>query len=291
MIQKTLVISEYKMMVQQNVLVLGGSSGCVSNIAVDFLTSSKEYTCLAAGRSPFVASGGITPTFYQYDVFEEGGTQCLIDTLKKNHGTIYAIINCISTGSKVSYDTTMIAQLNYVSLCAVIHIASIFQAKLIQMSSLKVGSPESNDPFQLEGKPNWLGARSPYAWSKLAAELKLMNSNLENYSLLRIGLMDSPHGQKFYTRVRAVCDFKVTVTTEEDLHESFCEALINDGKRVCNVLSHSENNVSFYKRMSNRWCLLHMPVSLFNFIVGRCMPTKMIDYVDSSFDFSYVIPM
>jgi len=276
---------------KQNVLVLGGSSGCVSNIAVDYLTSSDKYTCLAAGRSAFVSRNGVLPAFYHYDVFEVGGTQRLLDQIQKDQITIHTVINCISTGSKVSYDTTMIAHLNYVSLNAVIHIASTLGATLIQMSSLKVGSPESKDPLQLEGNPHWLGARSPYAWSKLAAELKLMNSTLADYSLLRIGLMDSPHGKKFYTRVRAVCDFKVKVTREKDLYDAFGAALQEKGRRVCNVHSKCESNMAFYKRMSNRDFLLPVPLGLFNFVFGRFMPTKMIDYVDPSYDFSYAIPL
>lgn len=276
---------------QKNVLVLGGSSGCVSNIAVDYLSQSNEYRCLSAGRSAFTDRGDATPTFFYYDVFDVGGTDRLLKNLRESNNTVHAIINCISTGSKISYDTTMIAQLNYVSLNAVIYLASELNATLIQMSSLKVGSPESTDPYQLEGTSTWLGARSPYAWSKLSAELKLMNSKLKNYTLLRIGLMDSPHGKKFYTRVRTVCNFQVNVTEEEDLYESLGLALENRGRRVCNVVSHPESNLSFYKRMSNRWCLLPIPVWLFNFTFGRLLPTKMIDYVSPTCDFSYAVPL
>ena len=82
-------------------------------------------------------------------------------------GPTNIVINCMSTGGKASYDTTLIALLNYRSLEHVANLSRDVNAKLIQMSSLKANFSPGMDPSVYNGP------RSPYAWSKLAADLFL----------------------------------------------------------------------------------------------------------------------
>lgn len=272
------------------VLVLGGASGCVSNIVVDGLCDQDKYDVVCAGRTPMKARGDKTVTFLPFDIFEKGGTNRLIAAAKKQ-GSCKAVVNCISTGGKVSYDTTKIAYLNYCAVNAFIHIAKELKATLLHMSSFKVGLPERFNADICEGMEPWNGARSPYAWSKLAAELKLSNSDLEDMSYIRIGLMDSPHAKRFYTRVRATCDFPVKVTDEIDLKDAIFDAVEAKGRHLISVKTHAEQCPAFYKRMSGRTCIAVFPRWLFDYTFGKLLPTKMIDYCDSSGDFTYALPL
>lgn len=292
------------MVSEKKVVVLcGGGSGCVTNIICDRLMekSAEEYFLIVAGRTPMEPRNGVDVPFIKFDLFAENATDNLlesVETLLKNQPKdnkvpkkVTAVINSISTGGKISYDTTYIAFLNYVSMNAMIHLATKLSATLVHMSSMKVGEPESFDPKVLEGGAIWKGARSPYAWSKLAAELKLMNSDLKNMSFIRIGLMDSEWGRKFYTRVRAVCDFRVVVTAEQDLQDEIEKAIVKKGRHITTVDHHIESNLKFYTRMSGRWLLFRMPVFIFNFVFGNLMPTKMIDYINPANDTSYKLPL
>jgi len=279
-------------MAPSTVLILGGASGCVANIIIDRLMSDKKkYTCVVAGRSAPWARDGREVAFIKYDIFEKGSTEKLIATVERDFGKCSAIVNCISTGGKVSYDTTKIAYLNYCSANTLVHLATELKATLVHMSSLKVGNPEDFDHESLEGMPPWAGARSPYAWSKLACELKLTTSTLKDYSFVRIGLMDSEHAKKFYTRVRAVCNFKVKVTEEDDLQEAIETAIKAKGRHIVSVDAHPEDNYTFYRRMSGRSCLFVCPVGAFNWFFGNMLPTKMIDYVDPTHNFEYKMPL
>lgn len=273
-----------------NVLILGGGSGCVSNIIVDrlFLYPDK-YNVIVAGRTPMVPRNGGEVCFHKYDIYVEGSLQQLIDNLIQHWKTIDTVVNCIASGGKLSYNTTQIAYLNYVSVNTIVHIAKTFNATLIHMSSLKVGSPEDFDFRAVEKCSPWLGPRSPYAWSKLAAELKLLNSDLQNVTLVRIGLMDSKHGLKFYTRVRMICNFNVKVTFEKDLQDAIELSISSKGKHTVNVEHHIEQNVAFQRRLSGRTFLLRCPLWIFNFIFGRLLPTKMLDYVDPQGSFEYCL--
>ena len=157
----------------------------------------------------------------------------------------------------------MIAMLNYVSVNSMIHLAKTFNSTLIHMSSLKVGSSEDFNPacdFL------WRGPRSPYAWSKLAAELKLLSSDLNNISFIRIGLMDSIHAKKFYQRVRACVNFKVAVTQEKTLQDAIEEAIVAKGRKFKTCDYDLVDNLPFYRRMSGRYFLLIFPVWFFNFV-------------------------
>jgi hypothetical protein len=275
------------------VLLCGGGTGCVTNIICDRLMSkSDDYFLIVAGRTPMEPRDGVPVPFVKYDLFEEGSTDNLIKSvqyiLNTQHADadsgvpkkVTAIVNSISTGGKVSYDTSMIAFLNYVSMNVMVHLSKSFDATLVHMSSLKVGNPEHFDHTVLEGGALWKGARSPYAWSKLAAELKLLSS----------GLMESPHAKKFYTRVRCVCDFPVAVTQEAILQNAIEDAIVAKGRHIVACAHQTESNVAFYKRMSGRWFLFQLPVFLFNFIFGNLLPTKMIDYVSPNHDFKYMLP-
>ena len=202
----------------KTILMLGGGSGCVANIICDCLTDlDNDYKVVVAGRTKMEPRNGTEVDFIPFDMYEEHASDGLIKTVTEEFGDVSAVVNCISTGGKISYDTTEIAYKNYVSVNSMVNLAKGLDASLVHMSSMKVGNPEDFSPAQIEGKPAWRGARSPYAWSKLAAELKLTTSDVKNMSFIRIGLMDSPHALKFYTRVRAYCDFRVTVTKEKDL--------------------------------------------------------------------------
>lgn len=301
------------------VLLCGGGSGCVTNIICDrLMKKSDEYFLIVAGRTPMKDRDGVPVNFIHFDLFEENACGNLIRNVGKllseardgeDDGVVpnkvTAIINSISTGGKVSYDTSMIAFLNYVSVNAMVYLAETLGSSLIHMSSMKVGQPDDFNPKVLEKKKGeassvnvnnesnavvWKGARSPYAWSKLAAELKLVSSDLKDMSFVRIGLVDSRHAVKFYTRVRMVCDFPVTVTEERDLQDSIEEAIHKKGRHVTTVKSHVESNYAFYRRMSNRILLFQIPVWLFNFIFGSLMPTKMMDYIHPSCSTTYKLP-
>jgi hypothetical protein len=291
------------------VLMCGGGTGCVTNIICDRLMSkSDDYFLIVAGRTPMEPRDGVPVPFVKYDIFEEGSTENLIKSVQyilntqhadyANSGVpkkVTAIVNSISTGGKVSYDTSMIAFLNYVSMNVMVHLSKTFDdATLVHMSSLKVGNPEDFDHTVLEkgvgAQLLWKGARSPYAWSKLAAELKLLSSDLKGMSFIRIGLMESPHAKKFYTRVRAVCDFPVAVTQEAILQNAIEDAIVAKGRHIVACAHQTESNVAFYKRMSGRWFLFQLPLFLFNFIFGNLLPTKMIDYVSPNHDFKYMLP-
>eukprot|EP00559_Dactyliosolen_fragilissimus_P007053 CAMPEP_0184857182 /NCGR_PEP_ID=MMETSP0580-20130426/2350_1 /TAXON_ID=1118495 /ORGANISM="Dactyliosolen fragilissimus" /LENGTH=255 /DNA_ID=CAMNT_0027352633 /DNA_START=50 /DNA_END=814 /DNA_ORIENTATION=+ len=246
------------------VVLCGGGSGCVTNIICDrLMRKSEEYFLIVAGRTPMPPRDEKSIDFIHFDIFEQNAGENLINEINKLIGTkgiacgvqnkVSAVINSISTGGKISYDTTKIAYLNYVSVNFMVNLAKSLNCALVHMSSLKVGQPENFDPTQLESEPAWRGARSPYAWSKLAAELKLLNSDLQDMSLIRIGLLDSLHAKKFYTRVRVVCDFPVTITEEKDLQNTIEKAIHAKGRHIVTVEHHVESNLQFYRRMSNRW--------------------------------------
>jgi hypothetical protein len=252
-----------------------------------------KYYLIVAGRTPMVERDGKVPAFIKYDLFVKGQLHGLMDSINMMKGDmqVAAVINCLSTGGKLSYDTTKIAYLNYLATNVVLHLTKSFNATLVHMSSMKVGTPESQDPFQTEGCPPWKGARSPYAWSKLAAELKLTTSDQKDMSFIRIGLMESEWGKRFYTRVRMYVDFPVAVTQEEDLQNAIEDAIEKKGRHITTCRFEKEMNSAFYKRMSGRCCLLKMPVWLFNYTFGNLLPTKMIDYVDPEHDFKYMLPL
>jgi dTDP-4-dehydrorhamnose reductase len=276
-----------------NVLVLGGASGCVSNIIVDRLcTKPGKFTVIVAGRTPMAPRDDLVPKFIPYNIFGNGALKGLLESLK-DYGDVHAVVNCICTGGKTSYDTTQVAYLNYVAMSVMVELCKALKAKLVHMSSLKVGSPESFDWTSIEqGPAPWTGPRSPYAWSKLAAELKLLNSDLPDMSFIRIGLMDSPHGKKFYTRVRMITDFNVKVTTEEDLQDAIELAIGATGRYTTCVMHHIETNVNFQYRMSGgRWLVLYVPYFLFNFFFAHLLPTKLLDYTDPNSTFDYKLPL
>jgi dTDP-4-dehydrorhamnose reductase len=276
------------------VILMGGGSGCVSNIIADrMMAKPDKYYLIAVGRTPMEDREGKRVPFIKYDLFVKGQLDSLIQSLREMSGDmeVAAVINCISTGGKLSYDTTKIAYLNYLATNTILHLAKQFSATLVHMSSMKVGTPESSDPYQTEGTPPWKGARSPYAWSKLAAELKLNTSDQKDMTFIRIGLMESEWGKRFYTRVRMYVDFPVAVTQEDDLQNAIEDAIAAKGRHITTCRFTKEMNGAFYKRMSGRCCLLKMPVTLFNYTFGSFLPTKMIDYVDPTHDFTYMLPL
>lgn len=274
-------------MAPKTILVMGGASGCVANIVREHLAANKKkYRVVVAGRTAPVSG----TEFVHFDLFESDHDE-FIQSLATNYGPIHAVVNCVSTGGKLSYDTTLIPMLNYVSANLMVALATQLDATLVHMSSLKVGTPEDTSTKSMSRPLVWRGPRSPYAWSKLAAEQKLLLSDLKDMSFIRIGLMDSVHGKKFYTRVRTYVNFPVTITKEEDLCAAIEEAIVAKGRHTISVKSHKEGNGEFYSRMAGgRWCFPGMPVWLFNFVFGHLLPTKLIDYCDPTGDFTYRLP-
>lgn len=272
------------------VLLCGGGSGCVSNIIADRLMSKVgKYKLIVAGRTPMQPREGKDVPFVKFDIFQKGSLDSLVNEVKQfSDGLeIAAVVNCVSTGGKLSYDTTKIAYLNYVSTNALIHLATTLKCNLVHMSSMKVGTPENPSPTQMEGMPPWKGARSPYAWSKLAAELKMTCSDVKDMSFIRIGLMDSPHGKRFYTRVSVTCDFNIAVTQEADLQDAIETAIAAKGRHIVTCPFTKQTNAQFYRRMAGRSWIPTVPVFCFNYVFGNCIPSKMIDYVDPEHDFAY----
>ena len=273
---------------KSNVLVLGGASGCVSNIVVDYLSKAK-CKFITAGRTEYDPRPNTTIPFLKYDIFEENSTEKLIAFAKKHN--INCIINCICTGGKLSYDTTKIGFMNLAYIDTIVHIAKSLTARLIHFSSLKVGDI-SVDPYRLEKESYWTGPRSPYCWSKYAAELRLLSANYFPLTVIRIGLVDSVHGKKFYTRNVMLGDNMVNVTMESELYDMLNESMKNtDNKSIKYVnsvpvqMKDSEFGSSFSNSM-----YISLSHKLLDLFANKMLPTKILDYVSPQSSSVYLGP-
>lgn len=267
-----------------NILVLGGGTGCVSNIVVDYLLATK-CNFITAGRTPYKKETRIT--HIKYDIFENGSTDKLISVSKSSK--INCVINCICTGGKLSYDTTKIAFMNLAYVDTIVFISRQLNASLIHFSSLKVGDISFN-PYRVEQERAWFGPRSPYAYSKYCAEMRLINANYTPLTILRIGLVDSDHGQKFYTRWNVVSDNIVNVTSVSELYKMLNEALCNTNRRkigFINSVADKRTSCDFVASFSDD-IYFYAPHQLFDLFVNRCLPTKGLDYVSPNSSSEYL---
>jgi dTDP-4-dehydrorhamnose reductase len=267
-----------------NVLVLGGGTGCVSNIVVDYLIKTK-CNFITAGRTPYEKDKKII--HFKYDIFEKGSTDEIIKFAKKKN--INCVINCICTGGKLSYDTTKIAFMNLAYMDTIVFISKELNASLIHFSSLKVGDI-NNNPYRLEKEHVWYGPRSPYAYSKYSAEMRLINSKYYPMSVLRIGLVNTKYGEKFYTRFNVVSDNIVNVTSETEIYEMLNKAICNKNKNEIMYINSSPDKCmskDFITSFSND-LYLYIPHQLFDLFVNRCLPTKGLDYVSPNSSSEYL---
>ena len=267
-----------------NILVLGGGTGCVSNIVVDYLIKTK-CNFITAGRTPYEKDSKII--HFKYDIFEKGSTDNIIEFAKKNN--INCVINCICTGGKLSYDTTKIAYMNLAYIDTIVFISKKLNASLIHFSSLKVGDISDN-PYRVEQEKVWFGPRSPYAYSKYAAEMRMVNSKYYPTSVLRIGLVNTEYGEKFYTRVKLVTDTIVNITSENEIYEMLNEAISNINKTdILYINSRPDKKIAtdFMTSFSDG-LYLYVPHQVLDFFINRCMPTKMLDYVSPNSSSEYL---
>ena len=266
------------------ILLLGGGSGCMAQIVADTLID--KCNLVVAGRTPIKD----TFDFIKFNVLESNATKKVLDVIQTKKYKVKTIINCVSTGSKVSYDTTKIAHLNFMFINLVIHLTNELSANLIHISSLKVGNILSSSPNEIYDHRVYSGPRSPYAWSKLAAEFKLYNSNLNNFSIIQIGLIDSiKHAKKFYSRVPLCTNHKLKVTKVADFEEDLMASLDKTGRRIVRSKYNEEISYKFCKRMSNKKFMFTMPSFLYNFFLGRMMPHKGLDYISPGSETSYLL--
>jgi dTDP-4-dehydrorhamnose reductase len=266
------------------ILVLGGGTGCVSNIVVDYLLKTK-CNFIVAGRTPHEKDSEII--HFKYDIFKKGSTDKIIKFAKKNN--ISCVINCICACGKLSYDTTKIALMNLAYMDTIVFISRQLNASLIHFSSLKVCDINFN-PYRLEQEKCWFGPRSPYAYSKYAAEMRLVNSNYYPTSVLRIGLVDTEYGEKYYTRFSMVSDNIVNVTSENEIYEMLNKALCNTNKNeILYINSNPDKRVSsdFTTSFSDDIYFL-VPHQIYDFIFNRCLPTKLLDYVSPTSSSEYL---
>ena len=253
----------------KTVLVLGGS-GCLANVLCEHFSDNGKYKVYFAGRNKPLNMSKDSKFIY-YDMFDDKTYNDL-----KQLKSVDVVINTIGTAGKLSYDTTKIAQMNYLITFNLIDLAKHYKCSIIHVSSYKVGDTTRDEP--ITSNEIWRGPRSPYAWSKLAAENNLLQSKVRNVSLIRIGLLTSKHAAKFYASPMAF-DGYVNVTTQEDFIISVQQALKSSG--TCVIGSHITKTkcIEYHKSMyGNRWELV-LPTCFFK-IITSYLPHKMLDYAD-----------
>jgi nucleoside-diphosphate-sugar epimerase len=255
-----------------NVLVLG-TSGCLANILYDYFSKHKDdFNIYMAGRNkPFNLKN--EKQLIYYDMFDEK-TYNNLKKIKK----IDVIINTIGTAGKLSYDTTKIAQMNYLITYNLIDLAKFYDCKIVHVSSYKVGDTTRNTPIKTD--EIWRGPRSPYAWAKLAAENNLLHSNIQNVVLIRIGLISSNYAAKFYAP-RVSFDGYVNVTQEKDFIKSIKKSLNvqTKGKEIIGSKIKKEKCLDYHKSMYGDRFEIVLPTVFFK-IITSYLPHKMLDYAD-----------
>ena len=240
-----------------DLLVLGGDGGVV-NTLIPFFNSKT----IIVGRKTPVVEGDYD--FVCANIFDD------VKSIVSQVQSVKIILNCIGyAGADVSQNG-----LNLTSLKSIVKLAAHYNCRVIHLSTIKCNHLEFIEHPQRKFRVPF----SPYAWSKLAAELYLEN-HWGNSSILRMGFLNSKFCVQYYNHSRILSSQQVHIVTPQDLWQIITEESRFSVFRKVNAVSYRQALHAFARQLTGKRFVLPVNARLIS-LFTRLIPSKIFDYYD-----------